>query len=139
MRFHNFYQRCIEGFSRMAKPLCNRTKKDVKFDWGEKEQAAFEELRLKPCSTRVLTYFKPGWPLLIETDLPKYLCSGILSQQEENSKGKLGYWSKVTEPVECHYGPHDKELLAIVQVLKECRRYSREAENISRFSQTTRT
>jgi len=44
MGFCNFYRRFIEGFSRTAKPLYDRTKKDVKSEWGEKEQTAFDEL-----------------------------------------------------------------------------------------------
>jgi len=44
MGFCNFYRRFIEGFSRTAKPLYDRTKKDVKWEWGDKEQAAFDEL-----------------------------------------------------------------------------------------------
>jgi len=86
MGFCNFYRRFIEGFSRTAKPLHDRTKKDVKWEWGDKEQAAFDKLRQKLCSTPVLTYFKPGRPLLVETDGSKYVCSGILSQHDEDRK-----------------------------------------------------
>jgi len=124
MGFCNFYRRFIEAFSRTAKPLYDRTKKDVKWEWGEKEQAAFDELRRKLCSTPVLTYFKPGRPLLVETDASQYLCSGILSQQDENGKWKpIAYRSKKMKPAECNYDVHDKDLLAIVQALKELRQY----------------
>jgi len=44
MGFCNFYRRFIEGFSRTAKSLYDRTKKNVKWEWGDKEQAAFDEL-----------------------------------------------------------------------------------------------
>jgi len=126
MGFCNFYRRFIEGFSRTAKPLYDRTKKDVKWEWGDKEQAAFDELRQKLCSTPVLTYFKPGRPLLVETDASKYVCSGILSQHDEDGKWRpIAYRSKTMAPAECNYDVHDKELLAIVQALKEWRRYLR--------------
>ena len=116
----NFYRRFIEGFSRIAKPLYDRTKKDVKWEWGDKEQAAFDELRQKLCSTPVLTYFKPGRPLLVETDASKYVCSGILSQHDEDGKWRpIAYRSKTMPPAECNYDVHDKELLAIVQARKE--------------------
>ena len=126
MGFCNFYRRFIEGFSRAAKPLYDKTKKDVKWEWGNKEQGAFDELRQKLCSTPVLTYFKPGRPLLVETDVSKYVCSGILSQHDEDRKWRpIAYWSKIMAPAECNYDVHDKELLAIVQALKEWRRYLR--------------
>ena len=124
MGFCNFYRRFINGFSRTAKPLYDRTKKDTPWEWGDKEQAAFDELRQKLCSTPVLTYFKAGRPLLVETDASQYVCSGILSQQDGNGKWKpIAYRSKTMKPAECNYDVHDKELLAIVQALKEWRRY----------------
>ncbi|GJZ50622.1 putative reverse transcriptase domain-containing protein [Tanacetum coccineum] len=36
-----YYRRFIEGFSKIAKPMTKLTQKSVKFDWGEKEEAAF--------------------------------------------------------------------------------------------------
>jgi len=115
----NFYQRFIEAFSRTAKTLYDSTKKDVKWEWGDKKQAAFEELRQKLCSTLVLTYFKPGRLLLVETDASKYVRSGMVSQEDEDGKWKpIAYRSKAMRPAECNYDVHDKERLAIVQALK---------------------
>jgi len=126
MGFCNFYRRLIEGFSRTAKPLYDRTKRDVKWEWGDKEQAAFDKLRQKLCSTLVLTYFKPGRPLLVETDASKYVSSGILSQHEKDGKRRpILYRSKTMTPAESNYDVYNKELLAIVQALKEWRRYLR--------------
>ncbi|GJZ05292.1 putative reverse transcriptase domain-containing protein [Tanacetum coccineum] len=36
-----YYRRFIEGFSKIAKSMTKLTQKNVKFDWGEKEEAAF--------------------------------------------------------------------------------------------------
>jgi len=74
MGFCNFYRRFINGFSRTAKPLYDRTKKDVVWEWGNTEQTAFDELRQKLCSTPVLKFFKAGKPLLVETDASQYVC-----------------------------------------------------------------
>ncbi|GJY67451.1 putative reverse transcriptase domain-containing protein [Tanacetum coccineum] len=45
-----YYRRFIEGFSKIAKPMTKLTQKSVKFDWGEKEEAAFHTLKQKLCS-----------------------------------------------------------------------------------------
>ncbi|GJU30776.1 putative reverse transcriptase domain-containing protein [Tanacetum coccineum] len=37
-----YYQRFIEGFSKIAKPMTKLTQKSMKYDWGEKEEAAFQ-------------------------------------------------------------------------------------------------
>jgi len=122
--FCNFDRRFINGFSRTAKPLYDRTKKDVIWEWGNKEQSAFNELRQKLCSTPVLTYIKAGRQLLGETDASQYVCSGILSHQDEDGKWKpIAYQSKTIKPAECNYHVHDKELLAIFEAFKEWRRY----------------
>ncbi|GJW79072.1 putative reverse transcriptase domain-containing protein [Tanacetum coccineum] len=36
-----YYRRFIEGFSKIAKSMTKLTQKNVKFDWGEKEEVAF--------------------------------------------------------------------------------------------------
>ncbi|GKE43760.1 reverse transcriptase domain-containing protein, partial [Tanacetum coccineum] len=49
-----YYRRFIEGFSKIAKPMTKLTQKNVKFDWGEKEEAAFQLIKQKLCSVPIL-------------------------------------------------------------------------------------
>ncbi|GJQ97293.1 putative reverse transcriptase domain-containing protein [Tanacetum coccineum] len=42
-----YYRRFIEGFSKIAKPMMKLTQKSVKFNWGEKEETAFQTLKQK--------------------------------------------------------------------------------------------
>ncbi|GKE14341.1 putative reverse transcriptase domain-containing protein, partial [Tanacetum coccineum] len=49
-----YYQRFIEGFSKIARPMTKLTKKSVKFDWGEKAEAAFQLLKQKLYSALIL-------------------------------------------------------------------------------------
>nr|GEY72329.1 hypothetical protein [Tanacetum cinerariifolium] len=42
-----YYSRFIEGFSKIARPMTKLTQKSVKFDWGEKAEAAFQLLKQK--------------------------------------------------------------------------------------------
>nr|GFA57073.1 reverse transcriptase domain-containing protein [Tanacetum cinerariifolium] len=48
-----YYRRFIEGFSKIAKPMPKLTQKGMKFDWGEKEEEAFQLLKKKLCSADV--------------------------------------------------------------------------------------
>ncbi|KAD5802774.1 hypothetical protein E3N88_14134 [Mikania micrantha] len=50
-----YYRRFIEGFSKIAQSLTSLTHKDKKFDWGEKQGAAFKLLKQKPCTTPILS------------------------------------------------------------------------------------
>ncbi|GJS14773.1 putative reverse transcriptase domain-containing protein [Tanacetum coccineum] len=49
-----YYQRFIEGFSMIAKLMTKLTQKGVKFDWGDKEEGAFQLLKQKLCSAPIL-------------------------------------------------------------------------------------
>ncbi|GKA38904.1 putative reverse transcriptase domain-containing protein [Tanacetum coccineum] len=49
-----YYRRFIEGFLKIAKPMTKLTQKSVKYDWGEKEEAAFQLLKQKLCSVPIL-------------------------------------------------------------------------------------
>ena len=41
----NYYRRFIEGFAIVARPLHNLVKKNKKWEWTEKEEKAFQELK----------------------------------------------------------------------------------------------
>nr|GEY37112.1 reverse transcriptase domain-containing protein [Tanacetum cinerariifolium] len=49
-----YYRRFIEGFSKIAKPMTKLTQKKVKFEWGDKQKAAFQLLKQKLCSASIL-------------------------------------------------------------------------------------
>nr|GEZ71858.1 putative reverse transcriptase domain-containing protein [Tanacetum cinerariifolium] len=42
-----YYRRFIERFSKIAKPITKLTQKKVKFEWGDKQEAAFQLLKQK--------------------------------------------------------------------------------------------
>ncbi|GJT76414.1 reverse transcriptase domain-containing protein [Tanacetum coccineum] len=49
-----YYRRFIEGFSKVAKSMTKLTQKGIKFDWGEKEENAFQLIKQKLCSAPIL-------------------------------------------------------------------------------------
>nr|GEY08143.1 reverse transcriptase domain-containing protein [Tanacetum cinerariifolium] len=49
-----YYRRFIEGFSKIAKPMTKLTQKKVIFNWGDKQEAAFQLLKQKLCSAPIL-------------------------------------------------------------------------------------
>nr|GEV10899.1 retrotransposable element Tf2 [Tanacetum cinerariifolium] len=49
-----FRTRFIEGFSKIAKSMTKLTQKGVKFDWGDKEEAAFQLIKQKLYSAPIL-------------------------------------------------------------------------------------
>ncbi|GKA65950.1 putative reverse transcriptase domain-containing protein, partial [Tanacetum coccineum] len=49
-----YYQRFIEGFSLISKPLTKLTQKNKKYEWGKEEEEAFQTLKQKLCSEPIL-------------------------------------------------------------------------------------
>ncbi|GKA45012.1 putative reverse transcriptase domain-containing protein [Tanacetum coccineum] len=49
-----YCRRFIEGISKIAKPMTKLTKKKVPFEWGDKQEAAFQTLKTKLCSAPIL-------------------------------------------------------------------------------------
>ncbi|GJS94591.1 putative reverse transcriptase domain-containing protein [Tanacetum coccineum] len=49
-----YYRRFIEGFLKIAKSMTKLTHKGIKFDWGDKQEAAFQLLKQKLCSAAIL-------------------------------------------------------------------------------------
>ncbi|GJT67708.1 putative reverse transcriptase domain-containing protein [Tanacetum coccineum] len=49
-----YYQRFIENFSKIAKPLTLLTQKNKKYEWGDKQEEAFCILKDKLCNAPVL-------------------------------------------------------------------------------------
>ncbi|GKE52284.1 putative reverse transcriptase domain-containing protein [Tanacetum coccineum] len=49
-----YYQIFIKGFSKIVKSMTKLTHKGVKFDWGDKQEAAFQLIKQKLCSAPIL-------------------------------------------------------------------------------------
>jgi hypothetical protein len=49
-----YYRRCIEGFSKIAKPMISLLEKEREFKWNEKCQESFDQLKERLMSPPVL-------------------------------------------------------------------------------------
>ncbi|GKB91713.1 putative reverse transcriptase domain-containing protein, partial [Tanacetum coccineum] len=63
-----YYRRFIEGFSKIAKSMTKLTQKEVKFDWGDKEEAAFQLIKQKLCSAPILALPKGSEDFVVYCD-----------------------------------------------------------------------
>ena len=75
--FCNFYRRFIEGFSKIARPLYNLTKKGQKWDWKELQDKAFQTIKEKLTTAPLLIHYNPKRRITIETDASDYVCAGV--------------------------------------------------------------
>ncbi|GKA38229.1 putative reverse transcriptase domain-containing protein [Tanacetum coccineum] len=66
-----YYRRFIEGFSKIDKTMTKLTQKKVKFEWGDKQKAAFQLLKQKLCSAPILVLAKGSEDFIAYCDASK--------------------------------------------------------------------
>ncbi|GJU77304.1 putative reverse transcriptase domain-containing protein [Tanacetum coccineum] len=80
-----YYRRFIEGFSKIAKPMTKLTQKKVKFEWGDKQEAAFQLLKQKLCSAPILALPEGSEDFIAYCDASKKGLGAVLMQREKCS------------------------------------------------------
>ncbi|GJZ33316.1 putative reverse transcriptase domain-containing protein [Tanacetum coccineum] len=109
-----YYRRFIEGFSKIAKTMTKLTQKGVKFDWGDKQEAAFQLLKQKLCSAPILALPEGSEDFIAYCDASKKGLGAVLMQREK----VISYASRQLKIHEKNYTTHDLELGAVVFALK---------------------
>jgi hypothetical protein len=84
--FANFYRRFVKGYSTIAAPLTELTKKDKEFEWTKGAQDAFVSLKEAFTKAPVLVTFDPEKEITVETDSSDYALGAVLSQKGETNK-----------------------------------------------------
>ncbi|GJV62488.1 putative reverse transcriptase domain-containing protein [Tanacetum coccineum] len=78
-----YYRRFIEGFSKIAKPITNLTQKKVAFEWGDKQEAAFQTLKNKLCSAPILALPQGAENFIVYCDVSHKGLGAVLMQNEK--------------------------------------------------------
>jgi len=119
-----YYRRFVEGYASIAEPLTRLLKKDLKYEWAEEQQRAFEELKKRLTSQPVLSM--PDWskPFILQPDASGVALGAVLSQKDDEGREHVvRYASRVLSPAEKNYSATERELLAIVWGAREFRPY----------------
>ncbi|GJX32393.1 putative reverse transcriptase domain-containing protein [Tanacetum coccineum] len=78
-----YYRRFIEGFSKIAKSMTKLTQKGIKFDWGEKEENAFQLIKQKLCSAPILALPEGSEDFVVYCDASHKGLGAVLMQREK--------------------------------------------------------
>jgi len=114
-----YYRRFIEGFSKIARPMIELTKKDKKFIWTEACEKSFEELKKRLTTAPVLTLPNIHKDFVVFCNASRQ-CLGCVLMQD----GKVvAYTSRQLKVHEKNCPTHDLELAAVVHALKIWRHY----------------
>ena len=109
-----YYRRFIEDFSQLAAPMTRLTQKEVKFEWNDLCERAFQELKRRLTSAPVLIVPERGQRYTVYRVSFKDKLGCVLMQ----SGRVVAYGSKQLKNHEQNYPTHDMELANIVVALK---------------------
>jgi len=115
----NYYRWFIEGFVKVARPLHDLVKKEKRWDWTEREEKAFKELKERFTKEPVLAAPNIDKKMRIKVDASDYAMGDVLSIECEDGLWRLvAFLSKSLNKTKRNYEIHDKEMLAIIRGLE---------------------
>jgi hypothetical protein len=123
----------ISKFLDITRPLNDLTKKNQQWQWGTKEQAAFEKLK-HVCVTGLVLH-APDWnkPFIMETDASGYALGIVIIQPHEDGIHPIAFHSCSLMPAERNYDAHDKEMLGVIYGLKMGRKFFLDTQKLVRI------
>nr|GEW06404.1 hypothetical protein [Tanacetum cinerariifolium] len=121
-----YYRRFIERFLKIAKSMTKLTQKGISFDWGEKDEDAFQLINQKLCSAPILALLKGSKDFVVYCDASHKGLGVVLMQREK----VIAYASRQLKINEKNYTTYDLELGSVVLALKIWRHYLYETKCI---------
>lgn len=119
-----YFRQFVKNYAFFAKPLTRLIRKDVVWEWTEKERQAFEKLKDALTNRPVLAIYSPEATTELHTDASSIGVAGILLQrQEDNKLHPIAYYSRQTSDTESKFHSYELETLAVVESLKKFRVY----------------
>ncbi|GJU79592.1 putative reverse transcriptase domain-containing protein [Tanacetum coccineum] len=121
-----YYQRFVENFSKIAKPLTLLTQNNKTYVWGDKQEEAFHILKEKLCNAPVLALPDGPNDFVVYCDASKQGFGCVLRQ-----RGKvIAYVSRQLKTHEKNYTTYNLELGAVVFAFKIWRHYLYEMKSV---------
>ena len=81
-----YYCKFVPRFADLCRPLTNLTRQSVEFEWMEKCQKSFDNLRELLTRYSILWYPDPNKDYTLFTDASKFGYAGVLTQEYEDNR-----------------------------------------------------
>ena len=118
-----WYARFIANLAKIKVPLTNLMKKDVRWQWLEEQEKAFQRLKLALTQAPVLARPDLALPFCLQTDASDYAIAGVLTQVISGEEHPICYVSRTLSKAERNYTVTEKECLAVLWAVERLRGY----------------
>jgi hypothetical protein len=117
------YRKYIRGYSRLASPLFELTKKDVAFVWNQDCQRAFDDMKRALVEAPILVRPDFKEPFCLDVDWSTKGVGAILSQREGRFEKVVAYASKGLTVAQRKFHPMEGECYALIWGIMHFRQY----------------
>ncbi|UYV69790.1 hypothetical protein LAZ67_7000738, partial [Cordylochernes scorpioides] len=119
-----FLRKFIPNFSKLAEPLNNLTRKNVRWNWDLKTNKAFQDLKESLTKEPCLAYYNLNSPTELITDASPIGLGAVLIQTQQNGiKRPIAYASRSLTDTEKRYSQIEKETLGCVWAIEHFNTY----------------
>jgi predicted aspartyl protease len=120
----SYYRQYVSEFAKIAAPLHKLTGKTAIWQWTDRENEAFVNLKEALQTTPVLQLYDPSKPVMVDCDSSGYAIGGVLVQPDsEGNEKPVAYFSRCLNKAEAGYCVTRRELLAVIACLRHWRHY----------------
>jgi len=120
----SYYRKFVKGYSGIAKPLFDLTKKDKKWLRSDECDKAFLELKERLTTSPILAYPQiDGGEFILDTDASAFAIGAVLSQVQDGKERVIAYGSRSLDKPERNYCVTRREMLAVVYFTKYFKHY----------------
>ena len=124
LRLINYYHKFLNNLSTILSPLYELLKENVKWNWSEPPQTAFDKCKEMLKSSTLLVHYNPDLPLLLNCDASPVGIACIMSHvMPDNTERPIMYASRTLQTAEKNYSQLEREALAIVYGIKYFHKY----------------
>jgi hypothetical protein len=127
-----YYRRFVPLYSDVTKPLTKLTRVTEEFEWSDKAEKAFLQLKQALQEPPILVYPDPNQPYVLFTDASKYAWGGVLTQKVEGIQHPVTYVSGLFRGSQINWAALTKEAFAIYKSFKKLMYYICDAPVILR-------
>ena len=113
----NYYRDMWQHRSHVLAPLTSLTSKNIPWKWGEQQSKAFKEAKKILCKETLLAFPVFDKPFTIHTDASHRQLGAVISQDGH----PIAFYSRKLNDAQTRYTTTERELLSIVETLKEFR------------------
>ena len=107
----------IPGFAEITRPLTDLTRKAAIWNWTPECDHAVSTLITRITEAPVLRHFDSNRPTHVYTDASLFAIGGWIGQEHADGIHPTVYWSRKLLDAERNYPVHERELLALVEML----------------------